>query len=83
MDLININKLGVAEAALQYAAAGIPVFPCVGKRPCVSGGFKNATTDTNQISRWWQQFPQANIGSPTGANSFVLDIDPPHGIYSL
>lgn len=83
MNLININKLGVAEAALQYAAAGIPVFPCSGKRPCVSGGFKSATTDSDQITRWWQQFSQANIGSPTGANSFVLDIDPPHGEESL
>ncbi|WP_163351830.1 bifunctional DNA primase/polymerase [Desulfovibrio sp. JC010] len=73
----------LSEAALYYAKQGIPVFPCTGKRPCVSGGFKSATTDANQITRWWQQFPQANIGSPTGANSFVLDIDPPHGEESL
>ncbi|WP_320171186.1 bifunctional DNA primase/polymerase [Maridesulfovibrio sp.] len=83
MLLIDINGLDVSKAVLEYATLGIPVFPCTGKRPCVSGGFKSAITDPNQITQWWQQFPQANIGSPTGANSFVLDIDPPHGEESL
>ena len=83
VSLSSVSTMTLADAALFYAKQGLPVFPCSGKRPCVSGGFKSATTDLNQITQWWQQFPQANIGSPTGANSFVLDIDPPHGEESL
>ncbi|WP_421903405.1 bifunctional DNA primase/polymerase [Maridesulfovibrio sp.] len=83
ISLSSVSTMTLADAALFYAKQGLPVFPCSGKRPCVSGGFKSATNDLNQITQWWQQFPQANIGSPTGANSFVLDIDPPHGEESL
>ena len=38
-------------AALDYAAKGIPVFPCerFGKRPATSHGFKDRTTDAAQI----------------------------------
>ncbi|WP_419783108.1 bifunctional DNA primase/polymerase [Maridesulfovibrio sp.] len=83
VSLSSVSTMTLGDAALFYAKQGLCVFPCAGKRPCVSGGFKSATTDLNQITQWWQQFPQANIGSPTGANSFVLDIDPPHGEESL
>jgi hypothetical protein len=69
-----------AVAALRYAAAGIPVFPCVplGKAPLTHEGFKEATVDPGQIRRWWRWQPEANIGLPTGARRGgvdVLDID--------
>ncbi|WP_320007624.1 bifunctional DNA primase/polymerase [Maridesulfovibrio sp.] len=83
LDYLHINASSISSAALLYARSGIPVFPCTDKRPCVSGGFNAASTDLDQINAWWQRFPDANIGSPTGANSFVLDIDPPHGEESL
>lgn len=33
------------------------------------------------IQRWWQRYPQANIGMPTGQprGCWVLDVDPRHG----
>lgn len=52
-----------------------------GKHPRTAHGFKDATTDQNQIDRWWRQWPGANIGVPTGAATgyLVLDVDPRNG----
>lgn len=64
--------------ALAYARDGIPVFPCVvnGKEPACAGGFKAATTDEQQINRWWGT-ADYNIGvCPDDAGWAVLDIDP-------
>lgn len=67
------------QAAHRFAAATIPVFPCApgAKQPLTRNGFYDATTDWNQIDRWWTHAPEANIGIPTGAASglAVLDID--------
>jgi hypothetical protein len=70
----------LCQAALAYAGKlGWPVFPCKpgGKEPLTSRGFLDATTDPEQIRQWWDRFPDANIGIPTGqASGFdVLDID--------
>lgn len=53
----------------------------VGKHPRTRNGLKNATTDANQVDKWWRQWPSANIGIVTGAPSgiVVIDIDPRHG----
>src|SRR5260221_12533215 len=76
------------DAALAYAAQGIPVFPLAPgmKVPAISKdeggrGFHDATTDTERIRRWWKRWPRANIGIPTGSASgwVVIDIDPRHG----
>lgn len=48
------------------------------KAPLVTGGYKAATTDTDQIIQWWKhQFPGAMIGVPTGQRTrfIVIDID--------
>lgn len=71
------------EAALAYAdQLGWPVFPRAGPRPLVPHGYRDATRDAAQIARWWQRWPAALIGVPTGraANHrdgglVVLDID--------
>jgi len=45
------------QAALEYALKGWDVFPVKGgeKAPLIPGGFKNATTDAEQIKQWWLQ----------------------------
>ncbi|MEY6434208.1 DUF3987 domain-containing protein [Thioalkalicoccus limnaeus] len=69
----------MGDAALTHATRGIPVFPCnpENKRPLTAHGFKDATTDKDQIRQWWQRWPNALIGMPTGAVTkvFVLDVD--------
>lgn len=63
-------------AALDYAAAGIPIFPCKRtKGPLTANGFKDATTDKEQIRQWWRNSPHAMIGMPTGHASGVVVID--------
>jgi hypothetical protein len=78
-----LNTAPLAEAALAYAGAGIPVFPLApgNKQPIVPNGFYSATTDPHAIRRWWQREPRANIGVACGAPSgwWVIDVDPRHG----
>jgi hypothetical protein len=73
-------------AALDYAADGLPVFPCIsrGKTPAVARGFHAATTNPATIRRFWTDTDR-NIGIPTGAASkaWVLDIDGEEGEQSL
>lgn len=77
------------EEALAYAALGWPVFPCHpnDKQPLVpkssapganDGGLYLATTDAEQIRRWWRRSPDAMIGVRTGPSigAFVVDLDP-------
>lgn len=64
------------RAALHYAARGRPVFPCGdNKQPLTRSGFKDATTDEGVIRQWWQRWPRALIGMPTGRVSGVIVID--------
>lgn len=83
-----MNKL--LDAALAYAALGIPVFPCdpvskiplptrdkdsSGKKIQGTGGHKKATTDPEMIRRWWRARPNAAIGMPTGPTSGIDVLD--------
>jgi Bifunctional DNA primase/polymerase, N-terminal/Primase C terminal 1 (PriCT-1) len=74
-------------AALELAEKGLAVFPCQprAKAPACDAGLHAATTDPERINRWWQAFPDLNIGIATGAASrvFVLDIDGDDGEASL
>jgi hypothetical protein len=68
------------SAALYYAQQGVPVFPCgFNKRPLTKHGFKDASTDPDQVFKWWNDAPDALIGMPTGevTGIDVLDIDDP------
>jgi hypothetical protein len=72
-----------AEAALTYASWGWHVLPVVpnGKVPATQHGVKDATTDPEQIARWWAQNPDFNIGIAAGERSgiVVFDVDPRNG----
>lgn len=77
--LAPVVGLSLADAAQHYTGLGVPLFPCVPgeKRPLVTHGFQDATTDPGQIAAWWQRWPDANIGIPTGPASGleVVDVD--------
>jgi hypothetical protein len=77
--LMTSNRMPVREAAVAFARADIPVFPCAieGKRPLTQAGFHDATNDVDRVQRWWAVWPRANIGMPTGVPSGidVVDID--------
>jgi hypothetical protein len=70
------------QSALWYAEQGLRVFPLteLSKVPRPgSRGCKDATSDPDQITTWWEAHPQANIGIATGHRVDVVDIDPPLG----
>jgi putative DNA primase/helicase len=71
------------DAALAYAAQGLPVIPIVpgAKRPLTARGHKDAATDAATVRAWWDQWPDANVAFATGSRSGfdVLDIDPTNG----
>src|SRR5687767_14599460 len=81
--------MSMLDHALAYAARGWPVFPCHpnDKRPRINGptkgegGYKLASTDPEQIRKWWRTWPDAMIGVPTGqaVGAVVLDLDPKDG----
>ena len=71
------------SAALAYASAGLPVFPCgVDKKPLIAAWPSMASTDEVQVREWWTRWPKAMIGLPTGRRSelYVVDIDVKDGV---
>ena len=77
---VRAHKSGQLDLALATAEDGFAVFPVNPrtKAPYVNGGFKSATTDVGQIIRWWNRWPDALVGIPTGEETgiAVLDLDP-------
>ncbi|NOG73723.1 bifunctional DNA primase/polymerase [Roseicella sp. DB1501] len=73
--------------ALAFARRSIPVFPLAprGKVPLTERGFYEASRDPGTVLAWWQRWPDANIGIPTGLPSgiFVVDVDGDAGEASL
>lgn len=72
------------QAALDLAKAKWPVFPCIesgdkAKAPYVAGGFKAATTDPEQITQWWTQWPNALVAIALPDHMLAFDIDVRHG----
>lgn len=60
-----------------------------GKHPRTRHGVKDATSDLEQIRKWWRKWPDSNIGLATGRDAYnwagllVVDIDLPGGPESL
>ncbi|MCO4276716.1 bifunctional DNA primase/polymerase [Pseudarthrobacter sp. HLT3-5] len=73
--------------ALALAALGYWVFPLWpnGKTPLLSKkngaeGYKDATTDPGQIRRWWNDYPNANVGIAAGLSGLLCpDLDVKNG----
>lgn len=61
------------EAALRYAAWGIPVFPLRPrtKEPATEHGVKDATTNPDRIKAWWSENPAYNIALAPGDFCFL------------
>jgi hypothetical protein len=77
-EVTNMTDTTLADTAHAYASQGWPVFPLEpnGKAPLTAHGFLEASTSGADITEWWSQWPQANIGIPCGIDTFdVLDID--------
>lgn len=55
-----------------------------GKHPRTLNGVKDATTDPDKIHRWFEMFPESNIGLACGevSNVFAVDIDAKSGGFS-
>jgi len=72
-------------AALDFAAAGMPVLPLAGKVPRNRGGLTSASDDVLVVAEWWRRWPDANVGVVTGTRSgyVVLDVDGAAGLRSL
>jgi hypothetical protein len=75
---LKVRQMKV-DIALKLAVNGHAVFPCAAdKTPLTKNGFKDATTDRDQIRKWWNRFPDAMIGVPTGRRFVVIDCDLQH-----
>ena len=65
----------LVDLALWYARNGVPVFPCNSlKQPIVANGFKNATTNPDEIHAWSKRGNFAMVGRPT-EGILVVDLD--------
>lgn len=76
--------LPMAEAARAYAERGWSVIPmhAHGKRPLVAWReFQQRRASADEIDRWFERWPDANVGIVTGRISglVVVDIDAQHG----
>ena len=68
------------ESVLKYLAKDddmevMAIFPINGKKPLTKHGYKDASKDPAQIEAWWNRWPNANIGLPTGETNGILVID--------
>ena len=66
LSAANVGRRGRLGACL--CRGGLAVFPCKANgKPVIrkedgGNGFKDATTDPDQIRAWWKQWPHAEIG---------------------
>lgn len=66
------------QPALDFAARGLAVFPLVRhkKTPLIPAWQERATTNADQVRRWWTDSPGANIGIACGLSGLVvIDLD--------
>ena len=83
-----MTAVTIFDAAFTYAEKRRWLcFPCkpAGKAPLTARGLHDASRDPEQLGRWLDQYPDANIGVRTGRESgiVVLDVDGDDGFESL
>jgi hypothetical protein len=68
----------ILAEALRLADLGYAVFPCAPgqKTPITPNGFKDASTNPEQIEVWWGANPSANLAIRTNG-LIVIDVDRP------
>jgi P4 family phage/plasmid primase-like protien len=85
-----VCSIAPVEAILRVAAQ-LPVFPCrrsaeeividgrpalrKAKSPLVANGFDKATQNPDQIRAWWNRWPDALVGIPTGSLTQLAVVD--------
>jgi hypothetical protein len=67
--------MAALDDAFRLIDIGLPVFPVLGKRPPLKGGFHNATTDREQVRQWAKRWPRCGWAIPTGDIVVVVDVD--------
>ena len=74
-----MREISLKEWIKYYTYRGLEIFPCIRnkKNPLTANGFKDASSDEQVINGWWDKYPDANIGLPTGKvnNLVVVDVD--------
>jgi putative DNA primase/helicase len=62
-----------------------PTCTSAGKHPAITAWQSRATTDVTQITKWWNEWPNHNIGIATGheSNLLVLDADGGDGLLAV
>jgi putative DNA primase/helicase len=78
-DQPNSNKAIDANGTMRLASEGFRLFPVEprGKKPLIRSWQSFATNNGEQLSAWFEEFPDCNWALATGAGSgiFVLDFD--------
>ncbi len=67
----------ILDAALSYAERGLAVIPTKPKsnEPFLPDWPNQATTDKNQIEKWWNENPNYNVAIVTGKKNHLLVLD--------
>jgi len=81
-----MTEKSLLQAALDYAACGLSVFPLKpgAKSPALKGWQESSTTDAAAIKAWWTQNPNYNIGIDCGKSGLVvIDYDAANGKQGL
>jgi hypothetical protein len=77
------ERTTIVSQALEAAAAGLAVFPLVGKVPLTRNGFKNASRDRSRITAMFNAAPDATgygIATGTASGLIVVDVDGPEAV---